>query len=541
MKTAEIELNDEDVEVEAKRPASAAAPGRQPESERREDAEEEDDGFSGSGDPLRVYLRKMASVALLTREGEVEIAKRIEEGERRVLQVVLSSPVAMAEIVELQGKLRRHEIRVRDVVKDTGDEQAEFDEQFHVERVCKAVEEVRRLHKHAQSAADKPRAAGGSASAARQKQSSRIDKLRQEVLEALHGLRLNEKLIEGMAVRLKELVSRIEAAHLELAGCEERAGVSIQELRKALREMRSSPLRQKVVAKKLGIRLEDMVALGEVIASAQKKVKKAEEQAQLPEKMLCAAVVELRDGERQAQRAKDEMVAANLRLVVSIAKRHTNRGLSFLDLIQEGNLGLMTGVEKFDYRLGYKFATYATWWIRQAMTRAIADQARTIRVPVHMIENLTKVARTTRHLVQKLGREPTPLEISESMDLPMDKVRQVLNIAKEPISLETPVGQEEHASLGDFIEDKGAASPSEEIFSVDLREETRKVLNTLTPREEKILRLRFGIGEKSEHTLEEIGQGFELTRERIRQIEAKALQKLRRGSNMRDLKIFLED
>src|SRR4051812_28976387 len=501
--------------------------------------EEEDDGYSKTTDPVRMYLRKMGSVSLLTREGEVEIAKRIEDGERRVLQVVLNSSVAIEEILELGDKLRKQKIRVKEVVKDADEEDAEFDEQWHIERVCKVIDKIRRLWKEQEKVAEKLDAKAVS-EPTRKKYKKQISDLKQEILDALQEMRFNKKQIDKIVLKLKELVERIEQANREILGCEAKSGLSIKELQKTLREIRSSPLRQRAIAKKLGIRPDEIEEMSLVIANARKKVKRVEEEAKLTEHVLRDTVNEIQDGERTAEKAKAELVEANLRLVVSIAKKYTNRGLQFLDLIQEGNIGLMKAVDKFEYKRGYKFSTYATWWIRQAITRAIADQARTIRIPVHMIETINKLIRTSRYLVQELGREPTPEEIAEKMELPLDKVRKVLKIAKEPISLETPIGEEEDSHLGDFIEDRQVVSPSDAVINLNLKEQTDQVLKTLTPREEKVIKMRFGVGDGSEQRLEEVGQSFGVARGRMREVEAKGGRKLRHPSRSRKLKAFLE-
>ena len=496
--------------------------------------------YAKGTDPVKLYLKKMGSVSLLTREGEVEIAKRIEAGELEILRALLASRLGTMAIVELGERLETGKTKVKDVIRGVEDEVSPEDEKVYLDKVIKAVSKVKSLLAYQEKMDSKLVGPEARKTPVKEKDVIRVEikKRERQVENSFENIAFNRKTINVLAGQIKEYSKRGKELTEERAKVCQYLGVKDSEEFYKVVEDSKEASKLAEICKKYDLPEQKFLQLVNQEEEAIKKLTRLESESGVTVDELKRINESLLIGERRADVAKSELVEANLRLVVSIAKKYTNRGLQFLDLIQEGNIGLMKAVDKFEYRRGYKFSTYATWWIRQAITRAIADQARTIRIPVHMIETINKLVRTSRMLMQQLGREPQPEEIAVKMEMPVDKVRKVLKIAKEPISLETPIGEEEDSSLGDFIEDKNIINPSEAVISLNLSEQTRKVLATLTPREEKVLRMRFGIGEKSDHTLEEVGQDFFVTRERIRQIEAKALRKLRHPSRAKLLKAF---
>jgi RNA polymerase primary sigma factor len=496
--------------------------------------------YGRTSDPVRMYLREMGSVSLLTREGEVEIAKRIEEGKREILEVVLKCPLTVREVIHLGKGLEEGKIGVKEITRNIDEDEFNIvEEALQRKRVLELIDRVRRINREIRELYTQL-SEGEEDGGQRGRIWRELQTRRRDLILILKGINLRWKQLNKIVQRLKNFVARVEKAEKELAKWAEGKGISPKRALECVRMICRGAIGGNELWAKAGLKGENLLEMERLVEATQTKMSRIEMESGLSADKLKKATMTIEVGERKAIEAKSELVKANLRLVVSIAKKYTNRGLQFLDLIQEGNIGLMKAVDKFEYQRGYKFSTYATWWIRQAITRAIADQARTIRIPVHMIETINKLIRTSRYLVQEMGREPTPEEIAHKMEMPLDKVRKVLKIAKEPISLETPIGEEEDSHLGDFIEDKEVISPAEAVINTNLAEQTQKILATLTPREEKVLRMRFGIGEKYDHTLEEVGQDFDVTRERIRQIEAKALRKLRHPSRSKGLKSFID-
>jgi RNA polymerase primary sigma factor len=490
-------------------------------------------------DPMGMYVRQIGSISLLSREEEIAIAKRIEEGEKEFAAAILRAPITVSEIVRIGEGLRVNHLSIREVIQGLDDADTEIDEEGHTRNVLSVIERLRRRERLNQELR-KQLARSSLSKAAKKELQKKADRSAVKMHALIERLNLNKAQIEKIAQKLKHLLESLEKAEREIKECAARAHLPLEALKKQMRWVKKGPLAVSVTTGGKSIPKKVLLECIEVIKNAHKKIRLIEAESTFDAQSLKQVVRSIEEAQLKTKLARDELVRANLRLVLSLARKYNNRGLHLLDLVQEGNIGLIKAAEKFEYWRGYKFSTYAVWWIRQAITRAIADQARTIRIPVHMIENINKLMSASHRMVQKLGREPSPEEIAKIVELPLDKVSNVLTIARHTISLQKPMGEENESQLGDFIEDKHVALQGDVALYNSLQEQTVRALSTLTPREEKVIRMRFGIGEKADHTLEEVGQDFDVTRERIRQIEEKALRKLRHHTRSKKLRAFFE-